>query len=326
MKKRLLFLGASAVLALTGCRNANIKVNPDQEKYVVGTAQFAPHVALDAATAGFKAKLTELLTAKGRQVEFVDTNASGEISNCPTIINSLVSKDVDLIMANATPCVSAAYQATSTIPILGTSVTEYGVACEIKLKDGKTKTNVSGTSDLAPLDAQVDLMTKLNPNARKFGILYSSSEANSKYQVKEVKKFLKAKGADYKVTEYAISGSETLSAICDSAKAKEDVIYIPTDNFCADNADTIGLKLEGKPVFAGEEGICKKCGFATLSIDYFALGEITGEMAYNVLLGEKDIREYPIQYYQNPKKEYVKARCEALGINIPEDEGFIELI
>ena len=327
MKRSLLFLGAVATLALTSCGNKKIKINPDKEKYVVGIAQFVPHEALDAATNGFKAKLTALLTAEGRQVEFQDTNAAGEISNCPTIINSLVSKDVDLIMANATPCLSAAYQATSTIPILGTSVTEYGVACDIKLEEGKTKTNVSGTSDLAPLDVQVDIMTSLNPTARKFGILYSSSEANSKYQVEEVKKYIAAKGSDYVATEYAISGTDTLNSICQTAAAREDVIYIPTDNFCADNGDTINPIFEGahKPVFAGEEGICKKCGFATLSINYYELGEITGEMAFNVLLGKKDIREYPIQYHTNPKKEYVKSRCDALGITIPENEGYVEI-
>ena len=137
MKKSFLLLGATAVFALTGC-GKKIKINPDKQKYLVGIAQYAPHVALDAATNGFKAKLTELLTAEGREVEFKENNAAGEISNCPTIVNDLVAKDVDLILANATPCLSAAYQATSTIPILGTSFTEYGVACIIQLKDGAT--------------------------------------------------------------------------------------------------------------------------------------------------------------------------------------------
>ena len=311
-------LGATAVLALTGC-GKKIKVNPDKQKYLVGIAQFAPHVALDAATNGFKAKLTELLTAEGREVEFKENNAAGEISNCPTVVNDLVAKDVDLILANATPCLSAAYQATSTIPILGTSVTEYGVACNIELKDGATGTNVSGTSDLAPLDTQVDIMTSLLPSARKFGIIYSSSEANSKYQVEEVKKFLQAKGMT--VNEYAISGSDTLNSVCQTAAANEDCIYVPTDNFCADNANTINTIFEGAhvPVFAGESGTCAKCGFATLSISYYKLGEITGEMAFNVLLGKKDITKYAIQYESSPKKQYVASRCASFGIEVPSD-------
>ena len=311
MKKTLLFLGAATMLALTGCGK--------KADYVVGIAQFAPHVALDAATKGFKDKLSSLLESEGKTVEFKETNAAGEISNCPTIINDLVSKRVDLIMANATPCVSSAYNATSTIPILGTSVTDYGVALDIELQDGKTGKNVSGTSDLAPLDEQVEIMTSLVPGATKFGILYSSSEANSKFQVKEVKKYLETAGKT--VTEYAISGTDTLQSICNTAAANEDCIYIPTDNFCADNANSIAPIFEGAnvPVFAGEAGICQKCGFATLSIDYYQLGQITGEMAFEVLFKEANVGELAIKYDSNPKKQYVKSRCEALGITVSSD-------
>lgn len=312
MKKSFLLVGATALIALTGCNNK-------KADYTVGIAQFAPHVALDAATKGFKDKLSSLLESKGKTVEFKETNAAGEISNCPTIISDLVSKKVDLIMANATPCVSAAYNATSAIPILGTSVTDYGVALDLELQDGKTGTNVSGTSDLAPLNEQVNIMTELLPSATKFGIVYSSSEANSKFQVREVKAHLEAKGLT--VTEYAISGPETLNAVCNTAAINEDCIYIPTDNFCADNANTIAPIFEGanKPVFAGEAGICQKCGFATLSIDYYQLGQITGEMAYNVLVENFKIGEYAIKYDSNPKKQYVKSRCEALGITVSSD-------
>lgn len=325
MKKGSLLLAVASVAALAACGKTGIKINPDKQKYVVGIAQFVPHAALDAATNGFKSKLSSLLTGEGREVAFEETNAAGEVSNCPTIINSLVSKDVDLILANATPCLSAAYTATSYIPILGTSVTDFGVACEIEVEDGKTKTNVSGTSDLAPLDGQVNSMLELVPSANKFGILYSANEANSKFQVDEVKKHLETAGKS--VTTYAVSGSETLLSVCNAAKAAEDVIYIPTDNFCAENVETIAQAFgDSKPIFAGEEGICKGCGFATLSIDYFRLGEITGEMAFNVLLGKKDIREYPIQYDTNVKKLYVASRCTALGIDVPADKGYQELV
>ena len=321
MKKGSLLLGVIAVAALAGC-SKGIKINPDKAKYTVGVAQFVPHVALDAATNGFKAKLTSLLQVEGREVEFVNTDAAGDTANCPTIINSLVSKDVDLILANATPCLSAAYTATSSIPILGTSVTDFGVACSIEIENGITKTNVSGTSDLAPLDGQVNAMLELVPSATKFGIVYSANEANSKFQVDEVKKHLEAAGRT--VTSYPISDSSSLQNTCQSAAAHEDVIYIPTDNFCADNTGTINQVFEGahKPVFAGESGICKGCGFATLSIDYYRLGEITGEMAFNVLLGKKDIREYAIQYDTNVKKLYVPSRCSTLGIEVPDNAGY----
>ena len=321
MKKGSLLLGVVGIAALAGC-SKGIKINPNKAKYIVGIAQYEPHDALNAATDGFKAKLSSLLEAEGREVEYVKTDAAGDPANCPTIINSLVSKDVDLILANATPCLSAAYTATSSIPILGTSVTDFGVACSIEIENGITKTNVSGTSDLAPLDRQVSSMLELVPSATKFGILYSASEANSKFQVDEVKKHLETAGKT--VTAYPISDSSSLQNTCQAAAAHEDAIYIPTDNFCAKNTGVINQVFEGanKPVFAGESGICKGCGFATLSISYARLGEITGEMAFNVLLGKKDIREYAIQYDTNVKKYYIPARCSALGIEIPADAGY----
>ncbi len=325
MKKGSLLLAVASIAALAACGKTGIKVNPDKQKYVVGIAQFDVHPALDAATAGFKSKLTALLKAEGREVKFEETNAAGEIPNCTTIVNSLVSKDVDLILANATPCLSAAYTATSYIPILGTSVTEYGVACDIEIEDGKTKINVSGTSDLAPLDEQVRTMFELFPNATKYGILYSAEEANSKFQVTEVKKLLENAGKTVKT--YPITGTDTVQAVCNSAK-DEDVVYIPTDNFCAKNVETIAAIFDGDdtPIFAGESGTCEGCGVATLSINYTRLGEITGEMAFNVLLGKKDIREYPIQYDTDVKKYYVASRCDALNIEIPADAGYEELV
>lgn len=325
MKKSSLLLGVVAVSALAACGKSGIKVNPDKEEYVVGIAQYAPHPALDAATEGFKEKLTALLTAEGRKVTYEFNNCDGKDNLVQTNITNLVAKDVDLIMANATPCVSQAYSSTSYIPILGTSVTEYGVACDIEIVDGMTKTNVSGTSDLAPLDQQAENMVQLLPSATKIGLLYSASEANSKFQVTEMKKYLTEKGKT--VTEYEIANANVLESVCNTAAAAEDAIYIPTDNFCASNGSAIEpiFTANNIPVYAGESGICKTCGFATLSIDYFELGKITGEMAFNVLLGKQDIREYAIQYYPTPKKQYVKSRCEALGITVPTDYEELEI-
>lgn len=322
MKKRILTLGLLSIIALTGC-NKSIKIDPDKEKYVVGIAQFAPHVALDAATNGFKAKLSSLLAAEGRQVEFEETNASGDLSLPSVIVNSLLAKDVDLIMANATPCVSAAYSATSTIPILGTSVTDYGVACDLKMEGGKSGTNLSGTSDLAPLGTQVEEMLKLLPSADKFGILYCSSEANSKFQVDEVSKVLREKGKTVNLRSFV--DATDLQAVCLRAASEDDAIYIPTDNTAAQCGSIINSVFASRriPVYAGEEGICKAAGIATLSIDYFKLGEITGEMAFKVLLGKEDIREYAIKYDEQPVKKFNKAKCEDLGIEVPSD--YVEL-
>lgn len=320
MKKIVTVLALASTLLMTGCSD-QIKVNPDKEKYVVGIAQFVQHPALDAATKGFKTKLTSLLAEESRQVEFIEQNAMGDKTLPPQIASTLVSKDVDLIMANATPCVSAAFNTTTYIPILGTSVTDYGVAISIDMPDGKSGTNVSGTSDLAPLDVQADEMVKLLSlgERSKVGILYCSAEANSKFQVNKVKEYLTAKGITVK--EFAFSQASEIQAVCNSA-LDQDAIYIPTDNTCAEKADMIdSIFYPNKiPVYCGEEGICSGCGFATLSIDYEKLGQITGEMAFNVLLGKEDIREYAIKYDDAPVKKYKSDRCAYYGIEITDPE------
>ena len=322
MKKLISTLLAVSAIALTGC-SKGIKVNPDKEKYVVGIAQFAQHEALDAATKGFKDKLGALLKEESREVSFVETNSQGDPALCPTVVSDLVAKDVDLIMANATPVVSAAYSATTYIPILGTSVTDYGVAINATLTDGKTGANISGTSDLAPLDVQVNEMLKLLPDAKKVGIVYCSSEANSKFQVDEVSKLLKAK--EITVNTHPFTDTNDLMSVCQKAASDNDAIYIPTDNTAAKSAPLINQVFEGAhiPVYAGEEGICKGAGIATLTIDYYHLGEITAEMAKNVLLGKEDIKSYAIKYDEKPVKKYSKARCEAFGITVPSD--YVEL-
>lgn len=320
MKKRTILPLILTSLMLTGCAGDQIKVNPDKEKYIVGIAQYVDHPALNSATNGFKSKLTELLYKEGRQVEYIDQNANGDIKLTPTIASTLVSKDVDLIMANATPCVSASYNTTTYIPILGTSVTDYGVAISNPMRDGKSGTNVSGTSDLAPIDVQIDEMIKLLSSAKtisKVGILYCSKEANSKFQVNEAKKYLEAKNIT--VREFSFSEASEIQAVCNTALT-QDAIFIPTDNTCAEKADMIASIFgDTVPVYAGESGICRACGFATLSIDYTRLGELTGEMAYKVLLGKEDIREMKIEYDTNPVKMYKSDKCAAFGITVPED-------
>lgn len=323
MKKGILALGLLSVVALAGCSNS-IKVNPDKEEYVVGVAQYDTHPALDAATEGFTTKLTEILTAKGRKVSYQLKNASGEGSLVTTVVSDLVAKDVDLIMANATPCLTAAYTATSTIPVLGTSITDYGAALNMEFKDGKSGINVSGTSDLAPLDQQADELVKLLPNAKKVGIVYCSSEANSKFQVDEMKKHLSAKNIT--VNAHPFNDTSDLTAVCQKAAADNDAIYVPTDNTAAKYASVINSVFLGahKPVYAGESGICKTAGVATLSIDYFRLGQVTAEMAAKVLLGEEDIREMKVGYDKGVTKLYSKSHCDAFGIEVPSDYVMIE--
>ncbi len=283
----------------------------DDGKYEIGICQLTEHVALDAATQGFK---DAIIAALGEEnVEFNYQSAQGDSNTCSTICNQFVSDGVDLILANATPALQAAAAATNEIPVLGTSVTEYGVALEIDDFSGTVGGNISGTSDLAPLDKQADMITEWFPDAKKVALLYCSAEANSKYQVDEVKKYLEAK--DIEATLYSFSDSNDISAVCTNAANENDVIYVPTDNAVADNTGIIDniCRPLGKPVIAGEEGICNGCGVATLSISYYDLGKTTGEMAVKILRGEADIADMKIEYTEVTKK-YNADICKALGI------------
>ena len=309
----------SACLSLTACNDeSKIKVNPDKEHYVVGICQLAPHDALDAATEGFKAALTEALAKEGRTVEFKYQNAQGDSNTCTTIVNAFVAEDVDLIMANATAALQAAANATLTIPVLGTSITEYGVALELEDFDGTVGGNISGTSDLAPLTTQAQMMIDtlhLAPGST-VGLLYCSSEPNSQYQVDVVEEYLSSKGIS--CTHYKFNDSNDLQSITASAAENCDAIYVPTDNTAASNTEIIHNVCEGKriPVFAGEENTCKGCGYATLSISYENIGKKTGEMAAKILLGQADISAMEIDYDASPVKKYNETICKDLGIDV----------
>ena len=286
------------------------------EKYVVGICQLAPHTALDAATQGFTDALTAAL---GDAVEIKSQNAGGEQNNCITIIDGYVAEDVDLILANATGALQAAASATADIPVLGTAVTNYAIA--LGLDDTMIEVlgnNISGTSDLAPLDQQAAMVQELFPDAGTVGLLYCSAEPNSVYQIEVVQAELEALG--YATEIYAFTDVNDLASVTQTACDNCDVIYIPTDNTAANNTESIAnvVLAAGVPVIAGESGICSGCGVATLSIDYYELGQITGEMAVQILTGEADVSEMAIGYDETVTKMYNPANCEALGVVIPE--------
>lgn len=293
-------------LGLAGCAK--------KEGYTVGICQLVEHPALDAATQGFKDALTEAL---GDKVVFDEQNAQNDSNTCSTIVNNFVSKNVDLIMANATPALQAAAAATNKIPILGTSVTEYGVALGIDNFSGTVGGNISGTSDLAPLNEQADIVKELFPDAKNVGLVYCSAEANSQYQVDTVAGYLTAMG--YTCKYYAFSDSNDIATVVTNAAAEMDVLYIPTDNTAANNTEIINNICKGKiGIVAGEEGICAGCGAATLSISYYDIGYATGKMAVKILTEGADISKMPIEYAPKFTKKYNPELCEALGIKIPD--------
>ena len=319
MKKLIsLVLAAVMALSLVACGSGSKDKDTDtgDKTYKVGVVQLVQHEALDAATKGFTDALKEAL---GDKVEVVEKNASGDSNNCSTIVNGFISDKVDLIMANATSALQAAASATSTIPILGTSVTDYATALEIADWTGTVGGNISGTSDLAPLDKQAAMLQELFPNAKKVGMLFCSSEPNSKYQVDEVTKLLSAAGIT--CTEYTFTDSNDVSSVTQKACDDSDVLYIPTDNTAASNTEAIAnvVLAAGTPVIAGEAGICRGCGVATLSIDYYELGKITGQMAAKILTGEADISTMPVEFAPTATKQANMANCEKLGITVPAD-------
>ena len=290
------------------------------EVYEVGILQLVQHVALDAATQGFKDALVAKL---GDKVVFDEQNASGDTANCTIIATDFAANEVDLIMANATPALQAAMNATGDIPILGTSVTDYATALDASDWTGTTGINVSGTSDLAPLDGQAQMIQELFPEAKTVALLYCSAEPNSVYQINVIKGHLETMG--YTCKEYSFADSNDVAMVTEQA-TECDVIYIPTDNTAAAYTETIANVVipAGKPVVAGEEGICKGCGVATLTISYYDIGYATGEMAYEILVNGADIASMEIQSAPQFTKKYNAENCATLNITVPEGYEAIE--
>lgn len=291
----------------------------EAQSFTIGICQLVQHPALDAATLGFKDALVAKL---GDSVSFSEQNASGDSATCAVICSQFVSDEVDLILANATPALLAAQSATNKIPILGTSVTDYASALQIDNWSGATGTNISGTSDGVPAKAQAELLQQVFPDAAKVGLLYCSGEPNSKFQADEIRPILEEMG--YAVTDFTFADSNDVAQVTANACDESNVLYIPTDNTAASNAELINnVCLEKKvPVVAGEENLCAGCGCVTLSISYYDLGTVTGEMAAEILSGGADISSMEIKYAPFTGK-FNATNCETLGVSIPE--GFVAI-
>ena len=285
---------ASTADASSAADDSSAAEIPADKVYNIGICQLVQHEALDAATQGFKDVLTEKLGAD--HVKFDEQNANGESTNCTTICTGFAA----------------------TIPILGTSVTDYATALSIDDWTGATGTNISGTSDLAPIDEQAKMLLEMFPDVKQVGILYCSAEANSKYQATLFANALADAGVACK--EYSAADTNEISTVCTTAIGECDVLYLPTDNTMASSTETIKniVVPAGIPVIAGEEGICRGCGVATLSISYEDLGRATGEMAYEILVEGADISTMDVRFAPNVTKKYNASICAELGITAPE--------
>lgn len=307
------------LLVMVGCNNSETK---NKDSFKVGVVQLIQHPALDEATKGF---IEALKAELGDKVTIDEQNASGEVTNCSAIVNAFIANKVDLIMANATAALQAAASATADIPVLGTSITDYASALELDNWTGTVGNNVSGTSDLAPLDQQAKIVKDLFPDAKTVGILYCSSETNSQYQVDVISKEFEKLNLEVKA--FTFTDSNDVTSVAQLACAESDVIYIPTDNTVASNTEAIANVVipEKKAVITGEEGTCKGCGVATLSISYYDLGYTTGLMAAKILRGEANPQDMPVEFASEFKNKYNPKVCEQLGINPPEGYEKIEI-
>lgn len=295
----------------------------DGQTFHVGVIQLVEHPALDAATKGFEEGLESALSAAGYSVEFDYQNAQGEQANCATIATKFVNDKDDLIMANATPALQAVAAATGDIPIIGTSVTDF-VSAGVVQSNEAPGTNVTGASDFAPIDEQIALLQKLVPEVKQVGILYCSSEANSKFQVDLAAETLEAAGIAYK--EYTVADSNEIQSVVTNAISNCDCLYIPTDNTIADNMSIVKNAAwpEKLPIICGEENMCKNGGLATLSIDYYELGKAAGEQAFDILVNGKNPAEMPV-VYGGITGEYNPETVEAIEFDESLLEGLVAI-
>lgn len=313
MKKILaLVLAVVMVVSMTACGGA-----AKEKTYTVGICQLVQHAALDAATQGFQDALKEKL---GDKVTFDLQNAQGDSATCSTIVTGFVANKVDLIMANATPALQAAMSATSEIPILGTSVTDYGTALAIEDMDPAVGTgiNVSGTSDGVPAQLYADTVKDLVPDAKNVSIVYCSAEPNSVLQSDQFEEAMNAMGVATKV--FTFTDSNDIQAVVTSAIEGADALYIPTDNTAASNMTLVQGVCEAAnmPIICGEEGMCGAGGLATVSISYYDIGHVCGEMAADILMNGADVSKMPIGYASSPEKKYNADYAAAIGFEMPD--------
>lgn len=313
MKK---FLSVAAALlagafVLTSCNEKNGKIK-------IGVIQLVEHPALDKSYQGFVDGLAEAGYKNGENIVIDYQNAQGEQANCVTIANKFVNDKDDLIFAIATPAAQAVANLTKDIPILVTAVTDPESAKLVK-SNKKPETNVSGTSDLTPVAAQIELLKKILPNAKKVGLLYCSSEANSIFQIDIAKKACEANGLEY--VEGSVSNSNEIQQVTQSLVGKVDAFYVPTDNMLAAGMANVAMVAnEAKlPVICGEDGMVVSGGLATYGINYYELGKLTGKQAVKVLKDGAKPAEMPIEYLEKFDFTYNKDTAAKIGITIPEN-------
>lgn len=322
MKKSMKWLATLALAAMVvgaaGCGSSTQTGSKDKKSYKVGVLQLVQHPALDAANKGFIDGLKSKGFEEGKNVTFDQQNAQGDQSNLQTIAQRFVSNKDDLVCAIATPAAQTMANASKEIPIVGTAITDYKVAKLVK-DNSKPGTNVTGTTDMNPVEAQIDLLVKIMPRAKIVGFIYNSSEVNSQLQIDLAKKAAAARGLA--TVEATVSSVNDIQQAAQSLMGKVDALYIPTDNVMASAIPNL-IKITDEariPVFCGEAGMLKSGGVATLGIDYYKLGFQTGEMAADILSGKAKPQDMAIQSQKTFTVSLNEEAIKKLGLTIPDD-------
>ncbi len=318
LKKAAVFMAVLALTGLTGCGGAKEEKATDGSKVAkVAIVQLVEHAALDAANQGFVAGLAEKGFEAGKNVSFDQQNAQADQSNLQTIAQRFMTNKPDVICAIATPAAQTMANATSTIPIVGTAITDYESARLVKSSENPG-TNVTGTTDMNPIDKQIELIKTLVPQVQTIGVIYNSSEVNSQLQVEIAKK--EAATLGLKTIEATVSTVNDIQQAAQSLIGKVEAIYVPTDNTVASAMPTLAIITnEAKiPVICGEDNVVKAGALATVGINYYKLGVTTGHMAAKILKGEAKPAEMPIEKQGNYELAINLDLAKKLGIVVPE--------
>lgn len=319
-----LFLAGVMALSATACSSSSsapAAANGDasgNKQIKIGVVQLVEHPALDAAYKGFVDGLAKEGYEDGKNIKITYENAQGEQANCQTIANKLVNDKSDLILAIATPAAQAVANTTKDIPVLVTAVTD-PASSKLVASNEAPGGNVTGTSDLTPVEAQIKLLKQILPNAKKVGLLYCSSEANSKFQVDIAKKI--AADLGMKTVEATVSNSNEIQQVTQSLVGKVDAIYIPTDNMISAGIATVSMVAEPAkiPLIVGEAGMIEKGGLATYGINYYDLGLLTAKQAVKILRDGAKPADMPIEYSTNCDLTLNKDVAAKIGITFPQE-------
>lgn len=307
---------AAALLAASVLFAGGSQDSSGSKMIKIGIIQLVEHPALDGAYKGFADGLAAAGYIDGQNIKIDYQNAQGEQANCVTIAQKLINDKDDLILAIATPAAQAVANLTKTIPVLVTAVTDPESAKLVK-SNAAPGTNVSGTSDLTPCAAQMDLLKKIVPNAKTVGMVYCSSEQNSLFQVALAKAACDKIGLKY--IDATVSNSNEVQQVTQSLVGKVEAIYAPTDNMIAAGMATVAMVANQNkiPTICGEEGMVKSGGLATYGINYYELGKQTAAMAVDILKNGKNPADMPIQYLSKCDLTINEETAKKIGITIP---------